>query len=135
MTFALDKKLKADTIFVTDLSLCSVLLMDNALFPWLILVPRKKDVSEIIELNADEQQQLMQEIVALSAVVKDVFRPDKLNVASLGNVVSQLHVHVIARFESDSAWPHPVFGQGYASYENEAAQKILADLQRQLENN
>ena len=108
--FALDPRLDADTLPIGDLKLCRVLLMDDARFPWLILVPRKPNLTELIDLDSDDRHAIMEEIAAASEALKAAFNPDKLNVAALGNHVHQLHVHVIARFTSDAAWPSPVWG-------------------------
>ncbi|MDP4003232.1 HIT domain-containing protein [Methylobacterium sp. NEAU K] len=108
--FALDPRLAADTVEVGDLALCRVLLMDDARFPWLILVPRRPDVSEITDLAEADSAALWQEIRLATGVMQGLSKPDKINVAALGNVVAQLHVHVVGRFRSDPAWPGPVWG-------------------------
>ncbi|AWN40402.1 HIT domain-containing protein [Methylobacterium durans] len=110
--FTLDPRLAADTVPVGDLALSSVLLMDDARFPWLILVPRREGASEITDLGADDSSLLWEEIRLAMGVMQALSRPDKVNVAALGNVVAQLHVHVVGRFRSDPAWPGPVWGQG-----------------------
>jgi diadenosine tetraphosphate (Ap4A) HIT family hydrolase len=107
--------LDADTMPVKRLPLCDVLLMNDARYPWLILVPRRPSVSEIIDLSPDDRGRLMDEIALASTALKGAFDPDKLNVAALGNRVRQLHVHIIARFVSDVAWPGPVWGVGEAA--------------------
>jgi diadenosine tetraphosphate (Ap4A) HIT family hydrolase len=114
ITFTLDPRLAADTIVVGDLSLSRVLLMNDARFPWLILVPRRAQLREIVDLAASEQSALMGEITAVSLALQRLTSPHKLNVAALGNQVAQLHVHVIARFTDDAAWPRPVWGVGTA---------------------
>ncbi|GJE69609.1 HIT domain-containing protein [Methylorubrum podarium] len=111
-TFSLDPRLAADTHPVGDLALCSVLLMDDARFPWLILVPRRPGLSELTDLAPEEAGLAFEEIRLAVGVVQALARPDKVNVASLGNVVPQLHIHVVARFRSDPAWPGPVWGVG-----------------------
>ncbi|HOT83361.1 MAG TPA: HIT domain-containing protein, partial [Candidatus Defluviicoccus seviourii] len=108
--FELDPKLRQDTIPIGGLVLSRLLLMNDASFPWLILVPAEPDIRELHELAQGQQMQLMAEITAISRLMAEIFKPDKINVAALGNVVSQLHVHVIARFRSDAAWPGPVRG-------------------------
>ncbi|UMY15843.1 HIT domain-containing protein [Methylobacterium organophilum] len=110
--FDLDFRLAAETTPVGDLSLCSVLLRDDARFPWLILVPRRAAVTEITDLSTEDAGALMAEIRIAVSVMKLLSKPDKVNVAALGNVVPQLHVHVIGRFHSDPAWPNPVWGMG-----------------------
>lgn len=109
-SWQLDARLAADTTHVGDWPLCSVLLMDDAHYPWLILVPKVPSISEIIDLPAALRLQLGNETEMAARALRAVFSPDKLNVAALGNVVNQLHVHVIARFKADAAWPAPVWG-------------------------
>lgn len=116
--FSLPERLKADTFPVAELALSSVLLMNNALFPWLILVPRIAGASEIVDLTPQDQATLMREIAQASHILRTCFTPDKLNIAALGNQVPTLHVHVIARFKHDSAWPNPVWGNGTTPYED-----------------
>lgn len=110
--FALDPRLAADTRLVGDLPLSRVLLMDDARFPWLVLVPRRAGLVELHDLPRAERIVLLDEIDRTATALTRIFRPDKLNVAALGNVVAQLHVHVIARFHADAAWPRPVWGVG-----------------------
>ncbi|WP_372426264.1 HIT domain-containing protein [Salinarimonas chemoclinalis] len=110
--FALDPRLSADTLPVGDLGLSAVLLMNDARFPWLILVPRRPGLVEIADLTDGDARALMEEIRVASRVLLEVARPDKVNVGALGNVVPQLHVHVLARFASDPAWPGPAWGHG-----------------------
>ncbi|MBD8906934.1 HIT domain-containing protein [Methylorubrum zatmanii] len=110
--FTLDPRLAADTHPVGDLALCSVLLMDDARFPWLILVPRRDGLSELTDLTPEDAATAFEEIRIATRVIMALSRPDKVNVAALGNVVAQLHVHVVARFRSDPAWPGPVWGVG-----------------------
>lgn len=108
--FKLDERLEQDTFFVSDLPLCRVLLMNDSQFPWLILVPRVADVAEIIDLDEAQQQQFLKESGFVSQVLKQKTQCDKLNVAALGNMVKQLHIHHVARFTHDVAWPKPVWG-------------------------
>jgi diadenosine tetraphosphate (Ap4A) HIT family hydrolase len=112
--FSLDPQLDADTYGVGVLPLSRVLLMNDARYPWLILVPQKPGLAEIIDLAPSDRQQLIIEISAVSEALKTLFNPDKLNVGALGNRVRQLHVHVLARFVSDASWPGPVWGIGTA---------------------
>ena len=107
--WSLHPQLHADTVSVCDLALSRLLAMDDANFPWLILVPRRAGVSEIIDLGA-EQALLMDEISLVSRALKDETRCDKLNIAAIGNVVPQLHIHIVARRKDDAAWPKPVWG-------------------------
>ena len=106
----LHPQLAEDTVPIIELALSEVRLMDDANHPWLVLVPRVADVTELIDLDAVQRTQLTAEIDATSRALKALFKPDKLNVAALGNMVPQLHVHVIARFRNDIAWPRPVWG-------------------------
>ena len=110
--FVLDSRLIADTHHLGDLELSRVLLMDDARFPWLILVPRRANARDLIDLSREDQHILLDEIDRCARVLQTLDRPDKLNIAALGNVVAQLHVHVIARFTGDAAWPRPIWGVG-----------------------
>ncbi|BAI71855.1 histidine triad protein [Azospirillum sp. B510] len=131
--FSLNERLQADTHPVADLDLCRVLLMNNALWPWLILVPMREGAVEIHRLDTADQAVLMREIVQASQVVERLFAPDKMNVGALGNMVPQLHLHVIGRRRGDPAWPGPVWGSGHAEpYDPAAAAALVARLRRAL---
>jgi len=108
--FDVHPQLARDSVEIGDLPLSRLLLMRDANYPWLILVPRKAGVTELIDLEGAEQQQLMTEIDRCCRALRALTRCHKLNVAALGNAVAQLHVHVIARFRDDPAWPKPVWG-------------------------
>jgi len=124
--FILDSRLESDTIELGALDLCRVRLMNDSRYPWLILVPQRVDVSEIVDLDESDALQLMREMQIATRVMLDVAKPDKVNVAALGNVVPQLHVHVIGRFLSDPAWPGPVWAQGEAKpYPSHGAQALI----------
>lgn len=110
-SFALDDRLAADTIFVASWPLSEVRMMNDEQYPWLILVPRVPGAREVYELTDQQRRQLDKESVLLSRTIMDGFSGHKLNVAALGNVVSQLHIHHIVRFEQDLAWPAPVWGK------------------------
>jgi diadenosine tetraphosphate (Ap4A) HIT family hydrolase len=112
--FSLHPQLAADTVPVVDLALSRVLLMDDARWPWLVLVPRRAGLVEFIDLPPDEAATLWTEARRCGEVLSTLFRPDKLNLGALGNLVPQLHVHVIARHRSDPRWPQPVWGAGPA---------------------
>ncbi|HET6546546.1 MAG TPA: HIT domain-containing protein [Rhodanobacteraceae bacterium] len=112
MNFRLDPRLLADTTFIGELPLSRLLLMNDARFPWLILVPRIAGARELTDLDATDQASLLAELVQVGRVLEDLLHPVKLNIAALGNTVAQLHVHVIARFSNDAAWPRPVWGCG-----------------------
>ena len=108
--FTLDPQLQKDTIAIASLPLCELLLMNDANYPWLILVPRRENVRELIELSAEDQLQFMHESNAVARLLQTQFSAEKLNIAALGNVVAQLHIHHIARFKHDAVWPKPVWG-------------------------
>jgi diadenosine tetraphosphate (Ap4A) HIT family hydrolase len=108
--WSLHKQLTQDTIDIGDLPLCRVLVIKDANYPWLLLVPRREGAVEIIDLDEVEQAQLMTEVSRVARALKEITKCDKLNIAALGNVVPQLHVHVIARRTNDAAWPRPVWG-------------------------
>jgi diadenosine tetraphosphate (Ap4A) HIT family hydrolase len=126
MTFQLDSRLEADTIPIGDLSLSSVLLLNDARFPWFVLVPRVPGASELTDLTDEQAALLMEEIRIATRVMLELSKPDKVNVGALGNIVTQLHVHVIGRFRSDPAWPGPVWGHGTRSpYPDHAASSLI----------
>jgi diadenosine tetraphosphate (Ap4A) HIT family hydrolase len=118
--------LAADTLPVGDLELSRVLLMNDARYPWLILVPRRAGLAEIVDLDAVDRAILIEEVAAASAFVRALPHVDKLNVGALGNVVKQLHVHVLGRAVGDPAWPGPVWGAGEAwPYDSGAAEALI----------
>jgi len=110
--FTLHPKLEADTRQVLDLPLCRVRLMNDSRFPWLILIPRRPEVREMHALDSADRFQLMEEACGCAAALEREVSAQKMNVAALGNMVPQLHIHVIARFDTDDAWPGPVWGVG-----------------------
>ena len=110
--FALHSRLEADTLFVADWALSRLLLMNDARFPWLVLVPRRADITELHDLAHAERMVLIEEIARAARGLKTVSGVAKINIGSLGNVVPQLHVHVVGRSPSDAAWPGPVWGHG-----------------------
>lgn len=127
--FVLDSRLQQDTLLVGDFPLCRLLLMNDRQYPWFILVPRREDVSELFQLDASDQQALWQETTGLAELLKDTFAADKMNVATLGNMVSQLHMHVIVRRRDDAAWPAPVWGKHAAQpYSEEQVAAVRARL-------
>lgn len=129
MKFELHPQLVIDTFVVGDLPLCRVLLMNDVRFPWLILVPRRPKISEIYDLPMQEQQLLWQEAALVGEKLMQLTLADKMNMAALGNVVSQLHVHLVARFKTDAAWPKPIWGQGSAEpYNDFEKQQVLRNL-------
>ncbi len=132
-TFVLDPRLEADTQHITALPLCDVLLMNDARYAWLILVPRLAGCTEILDLPEAGRTQLWQEINHVAAALRGTVPCDKLNIGALGNIVRQLHVHVIARKEGDTAWPGPVWGHGAATpYDDIALQPLMRRLRQAL---
>lgn len=131
--FQLDERLAADTIELGDLTLCRVLLMNDSNYPWVILVPRREGVREIYELSEADQQQLLAESSQLASVMAGLFKADKMNVAALGNMVPQLHIHHIARSVNDAAWPKPVWGAVAGKpYSTDAMQQRSSALKKAL---
>ena len=132
--FVLDSRLQADTVLIGDFSLCQLLLSNDSNYPWFVLVPKRPDISEIFELTLEDQLQLWQETTVLAAILNKLFAADKMNVAALGNVVSQLHMHVIARRHSDPAWPAPVWGKHPAQpYTAQQVSTIVQQLRSELD--
>ena len=132
--WSLHPQLAADSVPVGDLALSRVLLANDANFPWLILVPRRPGLVELIDLEENEQVQLLAEIANTARVLKDITACDKLNIAALGNQVPQLHVHVIARRRSDAAWPKPVWGASPpANYEVGARERLIGAIRSGLQ--
>ena len=127
MSFILDNRLKADTLFVVDLPLSRVLLMNNAYFPLVILVPRIEGISELFQLTEEDLLNFHNESNYFLEAMSNAYNADKMNIASLGNIVSQLHTHVIVRYKNDEAWPSPVWSfQKTQKYQSDAA-KIEID--------
>jgi diadenosine tetraphosphate (Ap4A) HIT family hydrolase len=127
--FELDPRLARDTVFGADWQLCRVLLMDDARFPWLVLVPRRAGLAELDDLDETDNTRLMHEIRRAMKKLRGLGECDKLNVGALGNIVRQLHVHVVARHQRDAAWPGPVWGHGPAQrYTPEARDGLIARL-------
>ena len=135
-SFSLHPRLLGESVFVCDLQLSRLVLMNNKLFPWLLLVPRLPDIAEIVDLSDEDQRVLWGEIARVSKLLRALFHPDKLNVATIGNLVPQLHVHLIARFRTDEAWPKPTFGFApplpYGGHElEELRTRILSELAKE----
>lgn len=131
--FILDPRLAADTRPVASLPLCEVRLMNDARFAWLVLVPRRAGLVEIADLAEEEQATLWREVNRAAAALRACAPCDKLNLGALGNIVRQLHVHVVARREGDAAWPGPVWGSGAARpYAADALEALTAGLRNQL---
>jgi diadenosine tetraphosphate (Ap4A) HIT family hydrolase len=133
MNFELDDRLARDTLVVGDLTLCRVLLMNDARWPWLILVPRRKGLVELTDLGPPDQAQLMDEAGRATQFLKSQARAEKINVGALGNIVRQLHLHVVARAIGDPAWPGPVWGYGTAMrYDDKTANSLIAGSRKSL---
>jgi diadenosine tetraphosphate (Ap4A) HIT family hydrolase len=133
VNFILDSRLAADTIEIGDLGLSRLLLMDDARFRWLILVPRRNNLCELVDLDATERAILTEEIAAVSKALLDLPGSDKINVGALGNIVRQLHVHVVARSFGGAAWPGPVWGAGSPQrYDPQRAREIALDLKERV---
>lgn len=131
--FELDPRLASDTYPVVSLPLCDLLLMNDARYPWLILVPRSADLVEISDLDGADQARLWQEFSRAGAALRAVAPFDKLNLGALGNIVRQLHVHLVGRCDGDAAWPGPVWGNGKPQpYEQAARDTLLAALRQAL---
>lgn len=128
MSFMLHPQLEADSTFICKLKLCQMRLMDNALFPWVILIPEQSNLVEITDLTGTDYAVLSQEIYTVTGKLKSLFRADKMNVATLGNQVPQLHIHIIARVKGDEAWPAPVWGKGTKPYGQQEKTAIIAKL-------
>ena len=107
--YRINKKFLKSSHYIVDLKLCSVRLNDNSKFPWLILIPKKKNITDISKLNSKDQILLMKEIVLVSRLMKKLFKTSKLNIEKIGNIVQQLHIHIISRKRTDSSWPLSVW--------------------------
>jgi len=129
--FALHPQLAADTIEIGQLALCRVLLMNDANYPWLILVPQRPDLREIFQLNNGEKIQLIHESSRVAQLMSSHFNADKINIAALGNMVPQLHIHHVARYKTDLAWPAPVWGRVPAAPYSVAQLKTLIKVLRE----
>ena len=126
MSFKLNRKFLKTSHHLIDLKLCTIRLNDNSKFPWIILIPKRNKITDISDLNSKDQTLLMKEIVYASKVMKKLFKTSKLNVEKIGNIVPQLHIHIIARSKKDSSWPLSVWvvkGKGYSK----TALKVIVD--------
>ena len=126
MQFKLNRKFLKTSYHLIDLKLCTIRLNDNSKFPWIILIPKRNKVTDISDLNFKDQTQLMKEIVYVSKVMKKLFKTSKLNVEKIGNIIPQLHIHVIARSKKDSSWPLSVWVVKGKNYSN-IAQKVMVN--------
>ena len=132
MTFKINKKFLNSSHHISELKLCSLRLNDNSKFPWIILIPKRKNVSDISDLNSKDQILLMKEIVYVSKFMKKVFKTSKINVEKIGNLVPQLHIHIIARRKKDSSWPLSVWVTKSKKYSKLALVKILEKVKKRL---
>lgn len=131
--YELHPQLKQDTIRIGEFELCEVLLMNDMRYPWLILVPKRENKAEIYQLTEQEQQRLLIESSFVSKAMSGLFSAAKMNIAALGNMVEQLHIHHIARYKTDATWPKPVWGIGQAEpYSEMAKSAILSQLTQAL---
>ena len=129
----LHPQLAQDCLILGHFPLCHLLLMRDANYPWFILVPDRDDIREIHHLSEQDQQQLLRESMTLSRALEQAFKPDKLNIAALGNVVPQLHVHHVVRYRNDPTWPAPVWGRLPAvPYEDEVLAEVIEKLKQVL---
>lgn len=133
MTFQLGAVLERDSTYITDLGLSEVRLMNNADFPWVILVPRLTGACEITDLTNDQYLMLNAEIRLMAKVMEMVFKPDKLNIATIGNKVRQMHYHIVARFEKDAAFPDVVWGKEFTAYNPDKLQERITEIKQILE--
>ena len=128
MSFKLDKKFLKSSHYVKDLKLCTIRLHDNSKFPWLILIPKRIKITDITELNSKDQILLMKEIVFVSKIMKKLFKTSKLNVEKIGNIVPQLHIHIIARTKRDNSWPLSVWVVKGKKYSKKALTNMIEKL-------
>ena len=132
MTNRINKRFLKDSYFITQLKLCSVRLIDNAKFPWITLIPNRKNINDISELKTIDQMLLMKEIVYCSKLMKKIFKTEKLNIEKIGNVVPQLHIHIIARSTNDSAWPLSVWVTNGKPYIKTLLTKVIIKIKKEF---
>ena len=125
MMFKLNNKFLKSSHHLLDLKLCAVRLHDNSKFPWIMLIPKRKNINDITDLNSKDQMLLMKEIVFSSKVMKKLFKTSKLNVEKIGNIVPQLHIHIIARYKKDSSWPLSVWVVKGKLYSAKALKEVV----------
>lgn len=132
--FQIDSRLAGDTLEVASLTLCQVLLLNDQRYDWLVLVPRRESVTEVLDLSPPDQAQLWREVTLVAGVLREAQPDCKLNIGALGNIVRQLHLHILLRREGDPAWPGPVWGHSPREpYSEEAGQAVVARWRAQLE--
>ena len=132
MPFKIDKKFLKSSYHIIDLKLCSIRLHDNSKFPWVILIPKRNNITDISDLNSKDQILLMKEIIHISKIMKKLFKTSKLNVEKIGNIVPQLHIHIIARNKKDSSWPLSVWVTKGKNY-SKLASTIMIDKLRKAQ--
>ena len=132
MSFKLNRKFLKTSYHLLDLKLCTIRLNDNSKFPWIILIPKRNKITDISDLNSKDQTLLMKEIVYVSKVMKKLFKTSKLNVEKIGNIIPQLHIHIIARSKNDSSWPLSVWVVKGKSYSKTALKVIVDKLRKTL---
>ena len=130
MSFKLDRKFLKSSHHITELKLCSVRLHDNSKFPWVILIPKRIKITDITDLNSKDQILLMKELVYVSRLMKKVFKTSKLNVEKIGNLVPQLHIHVVARHKKDTSWPLSVWVVKGKPYSKVALSEIINKIRK-----
>ena len=128
MVNRVNKNFLKSSHYVSDLNLCTIRLVDNEKFPWIILIPKRKGVTDITELNTKDQLLLIREIVHSSKLMKKIFKTSKLNVEKIGNIVPQLHIHIIARYKEDISWPLSVWVVKSKSYSSKALKEIVSKI-------
>ena len=126
----ISKSFLKDSYFITDLNLCTIRLIDNSKFPWIILIPKRKETTDIFQLKKKDQNLLMKEIVFTSKVMKKTFKAFNLNIEKIGNVVSQLHIHIIARSKKDSSWPLSVWVVKKKNYSKTVLEKTILRIKK-----
>ena len=130
MSFKLDRKFLKSSHHITDLKLCSIRLHDNSKFPWIILIPKRIKITDITDLNSKDQILLIKEIVLVSRLMKKIFKTRKLNVEKIGNLVTQLHIHIIARYKDDLTWPLSVWVKKGKPYKKNSLNFIIDKLKK-----
>ena len=128
MPFKIDKKFLKSSHHIIELKLCSIRLHDNSKFPWVILIPKRNKITDISDLNSKDQILLMKEIVFVSKIMKKLFKTSKLNVEKVGNIVPQLHIHIIARYKKDSSWPLSVWVVKGKCYSAKALKDVVSKI-------
>ena len=130
MSNTVSKNFLKDSYFIKNLNLCSVRLINNSKFPWIILIPNRRNITDITELNLKDQVLLMKEIVFCSKLMKKIFKTKKLNVEKIGNIVPQLHIHIIARSKKDSTWPLSVWVVKEKAYAKPLLEKVIKKIRK-----